>query len=126
MKTIIISQAQFDHAKQRKFILTSLLGIIFNLAIEFVTAENSQMEKTLPKTNSGYVTAGSLKFIDEAPDWFFINTSAQDCVKVQQHIKRQELDSETRKTEVESLLGEGYDETTATSMETKFVGLVST
>ena len=40
MKQIIISQAQFDLAKRRKFILTSILRKIFNLTAGFVKSEH--------------------------------------------------------------------------------------
>ena len=127
MKQIIISQAQFDLAKRRKFILTSILEIIFNLTTGFVKSEHVWMNETLPKTNNGYVTAGILKFIANKPPEFFVYF-AHHKAAVRQHIKRQEFDSDARKAEVELLLGEDIedDDTTATSAEINFVGRIST
>ena len=86
------------------------------------------MNETLPKTNNGYVTAGILKFIANKPHEFFVNTFAHHQAAVRQLIKKQEFDSDARKAEVESLLGEGTedDNTTATSAEINFVGRIST
>ena len=52
------------------------------------------------------MTASIFTFIGQVPDNFFVSTFAQNRAAVRQYIKKKELYSEQRTTEIESLLGE--------------------
>ena len=120
MKQIIIDQACFDLDERQKVILNTLVTKIFHLTEGFVKIELVLLKETLPKSNSGYVTASVLTFIANVDRSFFVSTYAQSCAV----IKTKELDSTQRMTEIESLLGEG-DHDSPTQDETEFVVLIS-